>query len=531
MKRLIVCLLLLAMMLSLSGCSLLFDFQMPKVTLPELEPTGESTVPTTQPVQVEEEGLQPLALCVGGEFLGEWTDDYIPLAHVSWEDVVLPTADAEKFPALAHALETIRIETAAWAEDTLQMMLPDAEAVADYMGEDFYGFYHETEVIVQRADEKILSLRYETGAYTGGARPYYTIGMRNLDPVTGQVIPLDRVVTDWNRLPKLLEKALLEKYPELEIGAFDDIETMLESYSMEAYCWTMDYQGISFYFGMAEIAPAVAGVLSATLWFDQYPDLFVGDFLDMPPQGYGKGLSPSYETDVDLDRDGTRDSVYVYVDYQGALHIDKNDQTLVNDQVYGYEDGTEAYLVTPDNERFYLYVETGSDNDYNTLWVYDLSGEGIRLVTSLPGEGFAGYWEAEEALSMLLYPVLNDPTGFELATRVDMLGTISGRRGYSMDPETGAPVPKEGYYTLDGENRPPLVTKITVKAKSLPWKRDIEIPAGTQLWFLRTDQESYVDMRMADGTQCRIYVTRQNWQCYVNDLPETECFDGILYAG
>ena len=49
--------------------------------------------------------------------------------------------------------------------------------------------------------------------------------------------------------------------------------------------------------------------------------------------------------------------------------------------------------------------------------------------------------------------------------------------------------------------------------------------------FLRTDGETYTDMRMDDGRECRVEVEYNGWGRMVNGISEYDAFDGILYAG
>jgi hypothetical protein len=59
----------------------------------------------------------------------------------------------------------------------------------------------------------------------------------------------------------------------------------------------------------------------------------------------------------------------------------------------------------------------------------------------------------------------------------------------------------------------------------------LKCACGDLFTGVHTDGKTYVDMRTADGKECRIYVKYQGWQGYVNGIPEDECFEGIMYAG
>ena len=94
------------------------------------------------------------------------------------------------------------------------------------------------------------------------------------------------------------------------------------------------------------------------------------------------------------------------------------------------------------------------------------------------------------------------------------------------------PVEDSYFFALPGD-RAPLTTLVSLEVEIVPEFEPETLPEGENLWFLRTDGHSYVDMRMEDGRECRIDVEDgpEGWERYVNGMPETDCFDGLLYAG
>ena len=529
MKRLLACILVLVLLLSMAAC----EINIPKQTDPT-EPAATKPTETkpveTQPIENEDPGVTPIEVLIAGEYVSEYTDDYIMLAYVTWDSVILSEASAEAYPKLAAALETYSREDAAFADEQLQEMIPEAERMADWMGSDFYGFSYETSCSIQRADSSIFSARFDYYAYTGGARPYYGTTAWNLDPASGSRISLSQVITDMDQLPTVLAQAMREKYDYLDQATFDDIGSILSRYAEESYVWTLGYQGVTFYFAPSEIAPSAAGSLEATLWFNEHPELFEEAYTQLPEGGYVIPVPESTQVDVDLDpeKDGY-DQLYVFLDGYGTLSVGKNGNAVRDDNYFAYY--ADTYLVTPDNERFYLYIDCTAENDYSTFHVYDVNGTTPELLTVIEGEGFSGMWVEDYFLGGNWFnEVFNNPAHFLMAGRLDLLGTMSGTRPFHVDPFTGLPVAEVDYYTLPAE-RDPLVTKISLTVKLLPGLVDYEIPAGTRLWFMRSNGTSYVDMRMADGKQCRIYLEYRNWQAYINGIPEEDCFEGIYYAG
>ena len=84
------------------------------------------------------------------------------------EELLVKYSDREDVTPeeLAEAVEKYSLADASAADAILQDMLPGAREQAAYMGEDFYGFSHETICSVQRADSQILSVRFAYDAYT-----------------------------------------------------------------------------------------------------------------------------------------------------------------------------------------------------------------------------------------------------------------------------------------------------------------------------------------------------------------------------
>ncbi len=148
-----------------------------------------------------------------------------------------------------------------------------------------------------------------------------------------------------------------------------------------------------------------------------------------------------------------------------------------------------------------IYVEGVSENDYRTLEIYDLNGEEIRLHTSMDGAGFMGYWDEDAGEYGRYYDkVLLNPQSIELGTRMHILGTLTGRKIYAADPESGLPETEMDHYLMD-DSSSPLVSMIPLEVLMLPGKEKEELPAGTHFYILRTDGETYVDMGLEDGRE------------------------------
>jgi hypothetical protein len=76
----------------------------------------------------------------------------------------------------------------------------------------------------------------------------------------------------------------------------------------------------------------------------------------------------------------------------------------------------------------------------------------------------------------------------------------------------------------------PIVSTVPLEVTVLPDSKET-LPAGTEFFFLRTDNESYVVLELADGRECRIDIVEIDWIPTINGVPEWECFEDLMYAG
>ena len=266
--------------------------------------------------------------------------------------------------------------------------------------------------------------------------------------------------------------------------------------------------------------------------FDEMPELFCEEYTMAPEGGYAMALPYYYETEVDLAAgDSVRDTIsyWTYEDEYGAMSL----TVSLNGQEYTEESwstfSVEPYLVCVE-ENFYLYVEGYAGNDYRVLYVYDLAGGEIELMDEFSNAGFVRVWEENAGIDGIYYTVLfNDPSEFILGSKCDLLGTKTAYRNYNVDAD-GTLRPLSDIYELD-QDLEPIVSVVSLDVIILPENKVETVPAGTEFSFLRTDNESYVDLKMEDGRECRIEFEEIDYTSCINGVPEWECFENLMYAG
>ena len=313
------------------------------------------------------------------------------LCEVEWDALQLTGESAERYSDLAAELrkENNRTyEQHGLLMEDLSMMAYDA--IAEQI-EEFNGYTASTKAYIHRADEKILSVRMYHDEYTGGAHPNYGVTALNYDVATGEVLALDEVITDVSRLADTLADKIRRKY---DFEDFEDLPQQLKRYSAKDYTWTLGDQGITFWFSPYEIAPYAAGLLTATITYDEWPTIFVPEYV---ADNANWTIELPYHQDIDIDfvpGDLKVDHVRMvgYADAKGILEL----YLVVNDgeeyPLYDYHALEAQTRLVCKEGTYYLYMKAVAENDAVTCYVYQLTDEGLVLTDTVPG-GEAGRWE------------------------------------------------------------------------------------------------------------------------------------------
>ena len=529
MKRIISILLAAVLLLSAAACSR----EGTDVPMPDTTPTPTAEPPATaepEPSLPPEEGLELLSVRIATESAAEWAE-YVPLCQAVWSVMVLGEESAARYPELAKVMERNNAASRKYGEEFVGENLEWAREMAAE-SEYFYGLTWKDKYLVQRADEHILSIRGDWGAYTGGVHPNYGVYGMNIDPESGKDLLLSDILTETDGLTDILASKLLEKYPDVYL---DSLPEMLADYELENYSWTLNYQGLTFYFSPYEIASYAAGLLTVTVWFDEAPELFREEYMEAPERGYSVAMPLASAVEFDLNEaDGKRDEIsvqYMQLDGTGLLRatIVKNGAQLEDTENFAYE--FVSYLVHLDGKS-YLYLEGVSENDYRSLSIYDLNGDEIHLVGCVYGSGFNRSFYEEGEYGGYYADLFNDPENFKLSTRLHVLGTMSGVQTCRVNPDYGMPEAVTDYYDLSGNPRL-LVSKLPLEVEMLSEGTREELSAGTEFRMLRTDGETYMDMALEDGRECRITLSRDDdtWNWLINGVSEWDCFEDLFYAG
>lgn len=328
----------------------------------------------------------------------------------------------------------------------------------------------------------------------------------------------------------MLEDGLRASYPEAD---FTGLEDALNSYMADpsTFTWTLDYQGISFYFSPGELAPYSDGRFIYSIRFDAQPALFSLYYM-VAPAAYAIPLTGGECINFDMDKNGQNDSIRLEYIYGGdGADIEKL-SISVNGKEYTANTpmtGCDSYVVYAGGTRCYLFISAQNLTDYGYISVYRLDRTGAALVGMLYESSLyaAAYTTACPGV-----PLLTDPGYFMLGTRIQYLGTLTGLKTYSLGTD-GMPVSTESYYQLYGGSPLTLISPLTTATVdpgtgSGTFSAETFSP-GTRLNFWRSDGEGSLDMYTDEGTYCRVYVSGRPGSQSVNGMPVESVFSGIVY--
>lgn len=478
------------------------------------------------------------ALELGTRYIWEGDTDK-DLVYASGNHTTLRlTADSQElYPELSESLDTYMT---AYTDRVNQAIseyiktLKEDPAMEEYTPE---GYVTWDKLYVRRSDHGVLSVLRFSYVDSGGAHGLYGYESLNLDASTGDALTLEDVIADTGLLGQRIKEELLDRYG--KDAFFDDmadtIDKEIKGEDDYKLTWTLDPQGISFYFNLYEISPYASGIQTVSLLYDREYDLFTGRYL--PEEGgYLCEVPTNLDYFTDVDRDGKTDRVEI--SYSGdqemgdisGLMIRVNEQELNIEDYYCYD--VRPRLVYAPDGAVYLYVWRSMDNDYVSMSIFDLSSgtpvsieemdlSEARLFTEEKGSDYDSYIHT-----------LTDPGNMLLSTRFDLMSTYDAGRTYHV---SGAPTPvsEENYYmilrNLTLNSRKEIVADLVDEAGNVT-ESARKIPSGTTFKLYRTDGKELVDALLEDGRIVRFTVTGDFPQT-VNGSNAEEVFEELFYAG
>ncbi len=515
--------------------SILFCFASCRKDNPDPETTTNIAETTDS---VKENKSTKLSVYIGKENISSQDEEtYEFLTDLNYQTVYLSEEDGKKYSRLSSALDSLNKERAKMSKETANELYETAVENYDTYyedGESFVTYTSNHKYLLQRADNAVVSLRSDYDVFSGGMHPNYGTGGYTFDTATGEALLITDVMTDISELPRIISEKIKAK-DSSEYDMSGSLEEALSEYTAEQFNWTIGYQGVTFYFSPYEIASYAAGLITATIYFDEYPELFNKKYTTSP-DSYAYPLPEWSDVEFDMNlSDDKKDTICVGLSYFTEESSYKDIIVTVNGNEFTLSDiyvfSADFYLVNIIG-KYFLYVLPHGYSDYTSLMVYDINGGELKEIGMLDGTDFS-YAEVDTENNETVYAnaVFNNPESFTLETKIDLLSTYSGIKVYSANKETGMPESSDELYNIQGSEFFNLKSSIDLSVKILPELNDEIISAGSDFELVRTNGKTFVDAKLGDGRECRINVEKIDYQLCVNGTPDYECFEVLYYAG
>ena len=504
----------------------------------------DAGVPETGPAR-------PLHL-ESGNRLHSWHDPavngngYMALANVMEEALFLSDDDAKEFPDLEKTLREFHEARFTRLKKELVDNMDNNKDV--FQGYPDIQMSVNGQSHVRRADTEVLSFVSYVDMFYGGVHPDYLYGGYNFDTKTGKEITLADVISDASALPELLDPVLSAENGEKYDLAADSIREILKEKKPEEYSFTIEPEGVRFWFSPYDLSSFAAGMFTGEILFKDHPEIFTGKYQNASP--VWARACPELEP-VTFFRDGKLTEVLVTgnIGEYGAhdsISVSMDGKELVIPQ-YGYV--LEPHLLCRDG-KYWLYLFNMGENDFSTLHVLDMNGsspketgtvEGIsREFRILKESEWVDYdyekaHEEESAEDDHRSVLITDPDNIRLDEHMELLSTYSASAVYAMQAD-GSPANKEAYYEIYNGDSFRLTLKQDaefpeVDPDTLADKGTAALPAGTEIGFYRTDGKDTVWFLLGDGRCIRVKLDDTDWPQPVNGTDADELFDGMIFAG
>lgn len=339
---------------------------------------------------------------------------------------------------------------------------------------------------IHRADKEILSCL--------SVKPLDDMGVQyvghTFDVASGEELTIEDVVVDLDSLKGIIAE-----------------QTQGDS-TADLAVWTVGYEGLTVYM-QADAEKAVPVYIS----YEQYPDLFV-ERLQHAPTGYAVGFDQYTDLILDVDEDGEPDMIHLELEEVEEnngesrvsnliVTIDGNEISFPPVSYYARNYGIGGYFIQNNDGKKYIYIYSNGELDFE--WYYDV----IRL--GQEGPVYVGY----EAFNIDYAHAITDPQrvihGWEDWIRRDGFN-VHERHGVFLNQKSYFHVNMEGYLEENDKNfyygvlctATEDVEGIRVSVDGTVSEDTVTITEGESALLFRTDNETYTDYILVDGSICRI---------------------------
>ena len=415
-----------------------------------------------------------------------------------------------EYAALSKSLSDLNAANDEQSQMEIEKLEKDSEEYKAKYGIDFFPgeVYSRRQFIPRRADSTVVSLLLFCEYYDGTSDIRSELLSVNYDTKTGKRLSLDDVIPSFEKLIPAIADSIGKAYPKADFIEENLNAAVKALYVADAVEFTIDYEGVTFYFSPGVLADISDGVLTASFTYDRLKDNVNKKFIEVPKvYSYAFGeMAPNYKS-VGLDPDSNN-----MLGGYSALKL-KFDETEIKLPDFECRD-FRAYIVHMDKGEEYIYIDTKTETGYGDLYVYSLGAKNIYELKHLKNTSIFATGIGDSAPCYT--DLFTSPKKFRLGTRCDFLATSVAKNDYKVGKD-GLPVLRnpDAWYTIDSMHQYTLRSDIRDNDGVL-------IKSGSSFIFVYTDLSDTVVFVTEEGLEHTFNLSKINVNRTVDGIEYTE---------
>ena len=208
----------------------------------------------------------------------------------------------------------------------------------------------------------------------------------NYDTESGKELGLADIFTDTSKIPATVEKEIMSRIGEDETDGDTAVIEYFKNTPDDSITWTLDYNGVAFFFNPGDIAPTNFGIQVVTVTFAEYPDLFNEKYTIVPDE-YVVSLPASAPFYTDITGDKKTEELTVSGNYDEDTQFYHTISINAESSEFEAEwfSYIEPYFVKTAGGKSYLCVFSVNNEEERknfTLSVYDFENGKVKLLTT-----------------------------------------------------------------------------------------------------------------------------------------------------
>ena len=312
------------------------------------------------------------------------------LAKSKFSSLVLSDEWEQKYPLLGEKLKTVSTMINNTMTSEFENHIAFANEDVSTYGFDGWKPYVSTfDVHLRRADSVAFSTLSDSYTDTPYIKDFRSLMGSVYDTQTGKELVITDVIKDMSVLPAIIEKEITSHMWTGDFHSENALEEYFKNTAPADIYWTLDYNGVTFYFYAGSIAAYEYGIITATVGFEEYPDIFEERYTKVP-ESYAVRIPVTASFFTNLDDDTELEELVVTAhrdetfDFYSELYIVTADDFYAQD--FSAYKINPYYIKTADG-RHLLYVFGEGAEDFNRLmrlYVYEIREGKINKIGTMP---------------------------------------------------------------------------------------------------------------------------------------------------